>query len=102
LFFSEQTNRRHYSKSESLLVSLLKQEAVIEKNQQKHMKPNKILAAIQTQPIVAIQRDIQIEDAISIDSNNIQIKLENKDTDFIIKKQKIQKKTTNKAQVFIY
>jgi hypothetical protein len=42
-------------------------------------------------------------DNIGIDLNNIQIKLDKKDPDFIIKKQKIQKKAqTNKNQVLIY
>ncbi|CAF0755286.1 unnamed protein product [Adineta steineri] len=95
---NEQINRRHNSKNESLLVSLLKQEAMTEKTQQQQIKTNQMLSNMFTQPIVTIQRDKLIEDALALDSTRIQIKLEKKDTDFIIKKQRNSKKTTNKTQ----
>jgi hypothetical protein len=98
--FSEQVNRRQYSKSESLLVSLLKQEAITEKKQD--IQSNKISSIILTEPIVSIKREKKLDDNITIDSNNIQFKLDKKDTDFIIKKQKITKKTTNKNQVVLH
>jgi len=95
--FSEQINRRQFSKSESLLVSLLKQEAITEKKQD--IQSNKISSIIKT------NQKINDDDDIIIVSNNTQLKLDKKDPDFRIKKQKISKKTTtttNKNQVFIY
>ncbi len=94
LYFSEQTNRRHFSKSESLLVSLLKQEAITEKKQD--IQSNKISSI--TRP----NQKIDDDDDILIDSNNVQLKLDKKDPDFSIRKQKNSKKTTiNKNQVDI-
>lgn len=91
--FSELINRRHYSKSESLLVSLLKQEAIIEKKQDVPM--DKISSSNNK-----IDYD---DDDIIINTDNIQVKLDKKDPDFNMKKQKNSKKTTiNKNQVFIY
>jgi len=93
--FSEQINRRQFSKSESLLVSLLKQEAITEKKQD--IQSNKISSIIKTNQKID-------DDDIIIVSNNTQLKLDKKDPDFRIKKQKNSKKTTttNKNQVFIY
>jgi hypothetical protein len=95
--FREQINRRHYSKSESLLVSLLKQEAITEKQD---IPSSKIASIMMSQPVVSIKRNKTVNETFS---NEIQIKLEkNDDDDFIIKKQKLTKKTTNKNQVVIY
>ncbi|CAF3361439.1 unnamed protein product [Rotaria sp. Silwood1] len=94
---NEYTTRRHYSKSESLLVSLLKQEAITEKKQD--IQSNNISSITMTSPITSNKKLKQIDDTITIDSNNIQIKLEKNEIDFIIKDSNMLKKTTNKNQL---
>ncbi|CAF0809105.1 unnamed protein product [Rotaria sordida] len=94
---NEHTTRRHFSKSESLLVSLLKQEAITEKKQD--IQLNNIPSIVMTQPIISSKKTKQIDDTITIDSNSIQIKLEKNDIDFVIKDSKMSKKTTNKSQL---
>ncbi|CAF4598431.1 unnamed protein product, partial [Rotaria sp. Silwood2] len=93
---NEYTTRRHFSKSESLLVSLLKQEAISEKKQD--IQPNNISSITMMQPNTSSKKIKQIDDMITVDSNNIQIKIEKNDIDFILKDSKISKKTMNKHQ----
>ena len=87
---SERINRRPLGKSDSLLISLLKQEAIADS------ASNQMLASTVGQPIVAIQRDKFLDDALLTYTNKFQLKLE---ADFIIKKPKPTKKTSNKTQV---
>ncbi|CAF1320835.1 unnamed protein product [Adineta ricciae] len=86
---SERINRRPLGKSDSLLISLLKQEAIADS------ASNQMLTSTIAQPIVAIQRDKFLDDALLTDANKFQLKL---DTDFILKKPKPSKKTSNKTQ----
>ncbi|CAF3963805.1 unnamed protein product [Rotaria magnacalcarata] len=94
---NEQITRRHYSKSESLLVSLLKQEAITERKQD--IQTNNISPSITiTQTFESFEKTTQIDNMITIDSNSIQIKLEKNDVDFILNDSEILKKTISKAQ----
>ncbi|CAF4106892.1 unnamed protein product [Rotaria socialis] len=94
---NEQMPRRHYSKNESLLVSLLKQEAITEKKSD--IQTNDISPSItMTQTSESFEKTTQIDNMIKIDSNSIQIKLEKNDVDFILNDSEILKKTISKAQ----
>lgn len=100
-YCSEQATRRHMSKSESLLVSLLKQEAITDKKQD--TQANNISSSIKmTEPFGSIQKVRTINNTIAIDSNNIEVKLEKNDVDFILNDTQIPKKTSTKSQVTIY
>jgi hypothetical protein len=89
LFSSEYNNRRHYSKSESLLVSLLKQEAIVEKKQD----------ILLNKPKSSNQK---FDDDIVYDSSIVQVKLDKKDPDFVLRKQKMSKKTSKVDFSFLF
>lgn len=91
--FREQKTRRHFSKSESLLVSLLKQEAISEKKPDIQLHNGSPVRM--AQPNMSMQKSDKIDD-----SNNIDIKLEKNDIDFILKDPIVTKKATQKSQVF--
>ncbi len=85
LFSSEHNNRRNYSKSESLLVSLLKQEAIIERKQD--------IPLTKTSSIIKPTNQ-KFDDDIVYDSSIVQVKLDKKDPDFVLKKHKNPKKSS--------
>ncbi len=89
MFSSEYNNRRHYSKSESLLVSLLKQEAIVEKKQD----------ILLNKPKSSNQK---FDDDIVYDSSIVQVKLDKKDPDFVLRKQKMSKKTSKVDFSFLF
>lgn len=91
---SEHSNRRQFSKNESLLVSLLKQEAIGEKKQD--MQSNRTSAAPKT-----TNQKLDDDDDTVYDSSTVELKLEKEDPDFVMKKQKNAKKTSSKNQVFL-
>ncbi len=86
---SEHNNRRHYSKSESLLVSLLKQEAIVEKKQDILLNKPK-------------STNQKFDDDIVYDSSIVQVKLDKKDPDFVLRKQKMSKKTSKVDFSFLF
>lgn len=76
-------------KNESLLVSLLKQEALTEK---------KIDLSFNRTTNRKYHDDEDDEETI-YDSSHVQVKLEKKDPDFVVKKPKGSKKSSTKSQV---
>ena len=89
-FHSDHNTRRQFSKSESLLVSLLKQEAIGEKKQELQLNKTSSITKTTNQ---------KLDDDIVYDSSIVQLKLDRKDPDFVIKKSKNSKKTSTKTQV---
>lgn len=94
MFSHEVNTRRNHAKNESLLVSLLKQEALTEKKID--FSFNRTTTTTTTNR--KYQDDEDDEDTI-YESSHVQSKLEKKDPDFVMKKSKGTKKTSTKTQV---
>ena len=91
---SEPITRRQTSKTESLLVSLLKQEASLE-------KPESHSTRITLPPIPSsLGKDpMEFDEVVTSDLKKIESKLEKYDEDFFVRKSKGAKKTATKTQV---